>query len=278
MTGLFKQRLEFFMSKEDVEKRASLPLVSRSLLSVLCWICCGIVPVMADEVILERSKSEPQIVGDFTLSTPTSPNLHSVRLHCVGCEEDQTGVYSISAGELWTFFKEQGIESTDRLTLLIDVDRSRIVSDPRLHSVNIRLQDQNRIVDLASLGENNHFVIKSSDVIRFKPEAQLEIGLGFDFMERFSADSQERIILTSNVQGLVDPESARITIQGKRRAYNLPNIFSLVAFVIFWGILFLMLRRSTRKKENSPPASTTKETYHPEFFTESLRQETSSVA
>ncbi len=236
------------------------------------------VPIVADEVILERSKSEPQIIGDFMLSTPTSPNLHSLRLHCVGCEEDQTGVYSISAGELWTFFKEQGIESTDRLTLLIDVDRSRIVSDPRLNSVNIRLQDENRVVDIASLGENNQFVIKSSDVIRFKPEAQLEIGLGFDFMQRFSADSQELIILTSSVQGLIDPESARITIQGKRRAYNLPNIFSLVAFVIFWGILFLMLRRSTRKKETSPLAPTKIETYRPELFTESLRQETSSVA
>ncbi len=278
MTGLFKKRLELVTPKDDVEKWLSLAIGCRQLLFVLCWIYLGIVPANADEVILERSKSEPHIIGDFTLSTPTSPNLHSVSLHCVGCDEDQTGVYSISAGEIWTFFKQQGIESADRLTLLIDVDRSRIVSDPQLNSVNIRLQDNNRIVNLASLGENNRFVIKSSDVIRFKPEVQLEIGLGFDFMQRFSADSQERIILTSNVQGLIDPESARITIQGKRRAYNLPNIFSLVAFVVFWGILFLMLRRSTRRKEILQPASTLKESFRPELFSESIRQETSSVA
>lgn len=238
----------------------------------------GTKDAQTDEVILDRSRADAHIIGDFTLSSPVGSSFHGLQFQCVGCDEEASGVYSISAGELWTFFKEQGIDSTDRITLLIDLDRSKVISDPSLNTVHVRLQDGSGIItDLADLGMNNRFIIRAADVIRFKPEAQLEIGLGFDFMQRFSADSKERIVLTSLMEG-VDPESARISIQGKQRAYNLPNIYSLVGFVVFWGIMFLVLRRSTRNRVDSATSKLTVPPAKPEVFREPAPQETSSVA
>jgi hypothetical protein len=256
-------------------------------LSLLCLAFCKLLTLLglsaipqvvwADEVILERSNSDAHIIGDFTLSSPSPSRVHGLQLHCLGCDEEDSGVYSISAGELWTFFKEQGIESTDRLTLLIDLDRSKVVGDPRMNSVNLRLQDGSGSITLANLGADNRFVIKTSDVIRFRPEAQLELGLGFDFMQRFTADSQERIVLTSLIEG-IPPESARISVQGKRRAYNLPTIYSLVAFVVFWGVMFLVLRRSTRSREDQRPKTPKLQTNKPELILEPNSPKTSSVA
>jgi hypothetical protein len=247
-------------------------------LSLVAWCLTGMRNGHADEVILDRSRADSHIIGDFTLSTPVSTTVHGLQIHCVGCDAEASGVYSISAGELWTFYKEQGIHSTDRITLLIDFDRTKVVSDASLNTVNVRLQDgSGHITDLAGLGTNNRFIIRAADVIRFKPEAQLEIGLDFDFMQRFSADSQEKIVLTSLMEG-VDPESARISIQGKQRAYNLPNIYSLVGFVVFWGIMFLVLRRSTRNRIESVSPTTKVPPPKPDLFREPARQETSSVA
>ncbi|MEQ1905007.1 MAG: hypothetical protein ABL888_12540 [Pirellulaceae bacterium] len=211
-------------------------------LAILFFVAISNSALRADEVVINQSNSQPVRAGDFSLSFPSAGGFSTLPFADKNQETTSNLNVTMTAGELWKFFKSQGIESVDRLTLQIDLDKTNGCCDMALDSVSLSIHDGESKITEAFLGVDNKVVIKHADILQFKPEAQMEMGLGFDFMKRFSADSKEIIVLRTNVVG-ADPQKTSITIQGRRRYFTFPNLIAVTGFLAFWVFMFLVLRK-----------------------------------
>jgi hypothetical protein len=217
-------------------------LIARFGLAILLIVGISGSILRADEVVINQSNSLPVRAGDFSLSFPSAGGFSTLPFAGKNQENSSNINVAVTAGELWKFFKSQGIESVDRLTLQIDLAKTNGCCDMALDSVSLSIQNGESKITEAFLGDDNKVVIRHADVLQFKPEAQMEMGLGFDFMKRFSADSKELIVLRTNVVG-ADPQTTSITIQGSRRYFTFPNLIAVTGFLAFWVFMFLVLRK-----------------------------------
>lgn len=198
---------------------------------------------IADEVIID-GKQGSKIAGDFDCSKCPSPSTSMLNL-LDGCESS-----SLTAGELWQFFDSQGVDSLDRLTLCLDVESSGLATSG-INSMELKIEDPSNLGSLltnVSLGDD-WLTIPGYDIAPFKPEANLEIELGYDFMQRFSADSTEKISL--NVSGAANSQPV-VSVQGVdgNGLFSSINSLAIVAFAVFWSLVFISLYRFTK-----PPVS-----------------------
>ena len=190
---------------------------------------------LADEIVIDRSK---QTAGDFSFSpfsNKTSPQF-----------DLESGV--VSAGELWKFFDATGSTSIHQLTLCLDLESLDDETSFGLEAIELKIEDplsSGELLTDVSLG-NNIITVPGYETSSFKPEAKLELALDYNFMERFSADSNEKIFVSfkSNDEAIVP----KFTVQSESEGffYNLKNPATLIGFSLFWIVLFWLLGRLTK--------------------------------
>ncbi|MEL7499382.1 MAG: hypothetical protein AAFN77_17385 [Planctomycetota bacterium] len=205
----------------------------------------------ADEIIVDGGENRVA-VGDFD---------------CTGCASEVTNAFSmfmsqtsgqVTAGELWQFFDRQGIDRVEQLTFCLDLQpNQQPSSDFGLSSFKLQIQDpamNGNLITNVSFGENS-LIVPEYEISSFKPEARLQVSLGYDFMKRFTANSQEVIHLdfASNDSASGAPS---FSVEGGNEMlssqFNLPM---LLGFVTFWVMVFVLLSRVTRPKQETIPAS-----------------------
>lgn len=147
----------------------------------------------------------------------------------------------VTAGQLWSFFKAQGVDSMDELTLRLDVDPEKAGSSIEGSSIDIsalqlQIENPSGIDGFATdvkIGDKQLLLSTPS----FDPDVadmQLAVKLHYDFMERFSADSTEKIKLNVSGSGLMPS----ISIAKKTDSLRQMNWLMLVGFAIFWLSVF----------------------------------------
>lgn len=200
-----------------------------------------------DELILDESASESQTVGDFDVSTFIS----SVKL-------DQESLFdssgTITAGELYSYFKGKGLTSVYDINLCLDIEHTDLRADYALDSIELRIEDldaEKRRARHFRLGDNSLTFpgYENSDV---KPEAQFSANLGYDFMEEFDENSTEVLkfeYVTADGERNALPMKVGILSPSASDAHS--TYFFLTAFTLFWLLVFVVLFRITSPKSHN---------------------------
>ena len=223
----------------DLPKLVTKPFVWFAVCMIMTVSSAG----FADELILDESLSDTQTVGDFDVSTYSAP----VELDESGLL-DENGV--ISAGKLYSFFKNQGIESMYQLNFAFDLPASDKRSDYQLNSINLEIENLTSASEskLFTLGDQNSLIMPSYEASNLKPEAQIGIQLGYDFMKQFNENSTEKIKLNYTVDDETAALPVRIGVLSKGEVYSPSRMFFLLAFAGFWAVVFMVLFRVTTPK------------------------------
>ena len=199
-------------------------------------------PGIGDEIIL--NESNPSFVsGDFNCSTIHSATTGSLPI------SPSSG--KVTAGELWQFFKRQGIHKMDKLVLNLDVDPLD-GSDTNFAAIVIEIRNaaDPSIVDKFSLDVDKRLVLAGYEASAFRSEAQLSIDLGYDFMTRYSKNSTDEVVLNVEMgdsSGVVPTFS----FTGQSNWFSGFNVFLLAMFTGFWIIVFVVLFKLTNPNRGS---------------------------
>lgn len=221
--------------------------IGYSVLSCSLWVglCCAL-PLAADEVVVGLKSKGTQTIGDMDLTSGVHgfQSFDSIPL-------TSTSIFNppetqMTAGELWSFFNRQGLSSVDRIVLYLDVGKLNQTDMLTIQSMEFRIEDlrEGTLIASSDIGRENTLVIPGYETTSHLPVARLEIDLPFDFMERFSKDSPERVWV--NVEHN-SPTGAHplFFVEGKRKLISSANIFLLLAFVVFWIVVFYVLKKLT---------------------------------
>ena len=200
---------------------------------IMIGLCFG--TSFGDEIVIDNQGDSQMSLGDFRCSScPT-------QIHSAMGIFDQARTGEVSAGELWQFFHSQGVDSLDQLTLCLDVEQLDGQSAFDLQSVEFKIQDphnQDGLLTDVSLGNNNSIIVPGFETSSFRPEAKLQISLGYDFMERFSADSQEKIKLDFSSSNSLAASNVKFSIEGSEQGgFSTWNYLLLAGFVLVWIFL-----------------------------------------
>lgn len=218
---------------------------------------------LGDEIVLDHTN--PQVsFGDFSCSTVTVDSSERLGLSFLnGDNGNQPGhTCEIKTGELYRYFKAQGITSLDSLVLYVDVDDLNENQQLSLESMQVSILGETRagqpsksLLEFSSAdgtGENR-MLIPGQLANDLRPAARLEVPLGFDFMSRFTESSSERL-LVNLVYDEGSGANPRLSIEGRRHLFSAPNAVLLGSFVLFWSVVFWVLRRLTLHKPRLPEA------------------------
>ena len=222
-------------------------LCPTALIALMCLIFASATffpanSASADEFVIDDRDSGSFNLGDFSCSP--CPEQVTRALGIFG----QKNSGEVSAGQLWKFFHEQGVDSLESLTLCLDVDEMDSQTAFDLQSIHFQIQDplnRSKMLTNVSLGDNN-IIVPGNKTSSFKPEAKLEVMLGYDFMERFSADSTEMIKLDFSSNSEFAASQPRFSIEGSGNVFSRFNVFLLIGFAGFWLLVFFVLNRVTK--------------------------------
>jgi len=232
--------------------------ILRVLLTTL-MLCSSLqANVVADEIVISGNEHAVS-VGDFDLSPCNTGSAQgALAVLCEGSSGEMT------AGDLWKFFSNRGIDSVENLTICMDWAPGQGVSDNiGLASLELKIEDPSQsgsLITNASLGGDS-LVVPGFEVSSFKPEAKLGVDLGYDFMKRFGPDSTEKIQLVGNptfsIGGLAQAEPMFSFEGSGAKPGRIPNWFGLIGFVAFWLVAFKFLAMVTAPVDagNSPTAN-----------------------
>ncbi len=210
--------------------------------------------VIADEIVISGNE-HAVTVGDFDFmpcNTGTAQGALAV------LSQGSNG--EMTAGDLWKFFSDRGIDSVENLTICMDwTPAQEVSSDIGLTNLHLKIEDPDQVGGLitnVSLGGDS-LVVPGFEISSFKPEAKLGVSLGYDFMKRFGPESPEKILLNFGepTQAGFLPEFSFEGSAGKPG--RIPNWFGLVGFVLFWLVAFKCLAVVTAPKANVDSAVAT---------------------
>lgn len=211
-------------------------------LAVFLFICNSLTSYsIADEIVISGNEHEVS-VGDFDFSpcnTGSAEGALAVLNHCPNGE--------MTAGDLWKFFSDRGIDSVENLTICMDWSPDQqLTSEIDLSSLQLKIEDPTTGGLLTNVSLNgNSLIVPGFEVSSFKPEAELSVALGYDFMKRFGPQSTEKIHVASN--GSILPS---FSFKGTGPNPNrIPNWFTLLGFVLFWLVAFKCLAMATAPKQ-----------------------------
>lgn len=203
----------------------------------------------ADVVIVEESNNVLTRGGDFECR----PCMEQVNSGLSIVEGLGTNSGEVTAGELYRFFKSQGMDSVDRLVLCVDLKGNPLRSDISFDDLVLTIEDPFKSASVRnsfSLDKNgdNSLIVPGYETSSMKPEAQLEIPLGYDFMERFSENSEEVVKLNLQYAGNLQsdiPLAVYFPAERTLRWFSLPRLTLVVSFAVFWAAIFWVLVRFT---------------------------------
>lgn len=222
--------------QENSQSRPSLPIAS---------------PASGEAKSLPTATAQfrtPQRSGEIQLLPGPSPMHQGKILPLLYSGELGQADQSITAGELWSFFQRQGLEKVESIVLFLDVNKFEEPDSITIKSIEFRIEPINATVPVttSALSEKNRLVIPGYDSLSNLPEARLEIPLEFDFMQRFTAASRDRIFLKIAYDAPAG-NAPNFFVAGQQSLITLPSFSLLVGFIAFWGILFYALARMTLK-------------------------------
>ena len=212
----------------------------------------------ADEIVISGNEHAVS-VGDFDFSPcNTESGQGALAVLSEGCNSEMT------AGDLWQFFSDKGIDSVENLTICMDwAPGQQLSSDIDVSNLQLKIEHPSQagsFLTNVSLGGHS-LVVPGFEVSSFKPEAKLGVALGYDFMKRFGPTSTEKIQLDfgETAQAGFLPT---FSFEGSAGSPNrIPNWFALFGFILFWLAVFKCLTMVTAPKEiaasPTPPATTT---------------------
>lgn len=196
----------------------------------------------SDELILDESLTDVHSIGDFDVWSCKSaiPRDDSGLL-------DEAG--EITTGQLYTFFKKQGMTSVDQITFSLDIDPNALRVDYALDSIELSIEDMRY-----SLGANS-LKLPAYEISSLKPEGQISIKLGYDFMQHFNEQSSEKLkfhfAMTSGAES-TDSSILKIAVVPQHVAsFSASRFLLLIAFAGFWVAVFFLLFRVTAPKAES---------------------------
>jgi hypothetical protein len=221
-------------------------LVIVALLTALCLF--EVSSSAADEVVINESSDSGLSIGDFSCS-PVRERVDSAfeLFQSQTGLANQNGEVTVDVGELYAFFKSQGITSLDRLVLYVDVSPTQKNADFGLQNMQLSIEDssQSQVITSFSFRDNN-LMVPSYETSARKPEARLEIQLPFDFMTKFSESSTEKLKLNLLVDEKVGSMPFSLTLRGSQStSFSFSRFFLLLAFAVFWVVVFWVLFRFT---------------------------------
>ena len=231
----------------------NIQLVKAAFASLV--ICIGLQGLSnADEIIISGNE-HAVTVGDFDFSPC---NTESSRGALGVLSEGSNG--QMTAGDLWQFFSDRGINSVENLTICMDwAPGQQLCSDIDVSSLQLQIEDPNQagsLITNVSLGGHS-LVVPGFEVSSFKPEAKLGVALGYDFMKRFGPTSTEKIHLDfgeTSKAGFLPTFSFEGSAANPTR---IPNWYGLCGFIVFWLIAFKLLATLTAPKEIAASPATT---------------------
>ncbi len=204
-----------------------------------------------------------ETVGDFNLLVgPLTPGDRIDMQVQDPLGDFRTGTESeISAGELWQYFRDRGVTSVESLILYVDVDPMDDASALSLDSMELSIRGDSpggEVVKLSSLadGSGRRLLIQGAETSSRRPEAKVEIPLGFDFMDRFSGESKERLLVNVGYGGDLSRRPV-LSLSNRRPLITAPSLVILAAFLIFWAVVFWILKRLTLPRPPAVPQSST---------------------
>ena len=214
---------------------------------------------VAEQIVVDENCESGCIAGDFVCSPCYSPLMSDSAAIDIASK-------TLTTGELYNYFKSRGITKLNRMSLQVDVDCDPD-SDNResvsLMELSFKIQDSaNNLVTHAGFG-GDELLLDKSEITSFKPEAVLEFDLGYDFMQRFSSDSTESIVLDFSSPSTTSEFQPRVMVSHNMSSFSSGNMTRIIAFITFWGIVFLgvylMTRPSQSRRPNRPvkPSSST---------------------
>lgn len=231
---------------------SAIQIYTKSLrfwIAICALLFCRNAATLGDEIIL--NESTPTIVsGDFSCSTIPSATTKAFPI------SPRSG--TITTGELWTFFKEQGISRLDTLVLCVDVPPANSQGFD-LDSIELKIRqagDPDAILKQFSLdkGGDNSLFLPSYQASDYRPEVQLSFQLGYNFMEKFTAESDEEIVLNAKSSPF-SGGTPKFYLTGKTNWLSGFNSALLVAFTVFWLLVFIVLFRVTNPNRTNKAQS-----------------------
>lgn len=212
-------------------------------LSIVCDFSYG------EEIQINENSSE-MVAGDFRCKPCYRPIINDA-----GSFEMSTE--SLTTGDLYRYFASRGITKIDRLSLQIDVDCSPEDDQAfQLNQLDFKITgDDNTILNQASL-QNDSLLVAGTEISSYKPEAILEIDLGYDFMERFSSDSTDSIVLNYAQTASDGAMKPRFVVSEDISSFSVSNIGILFLFVSFWVTVFVVMNFFVKPSDETlPPKS-----------------------
>ncbi len=198
----------------------------------------------AEQIVIDENSEDRAVAGDFLCSPCYNPILG---------DADTVNIASgqMTTGQLYQYFQSRGISRVNKLSFQVDVDcdpdndRSIALTD-----LSFEIQDAaNNLVTRAGFGDTE-LLLDKSEITSFKPEAVLEFDLGYDFMQRFSSDSKEAILLNFSSPDTTDEMKPRIVLASEMSSFSSSNLVRIGGFITFWGIVFLGAHLVTRRVRN----------------------------
>lgn len=260
LTTVHPRRIEFFSATKDIHhmrKHSTFVAVGFSLLMTLSMVVSVVLaslPASADQVIVDRDpESSVTLADDVECSAcdqALSPSAIEVLTSGAGGE--------VTAGQLWSFFNAQGVDSMDELTLHLDIDPEKVAtsaggSSIDISSLQLQIENPDGIQGFATdvqIGDKQ-VLLPTASRNADSADMQLAVKLHYDFMKRFSADSTEKIKLNVSSSGLMPS----ISIAKKTEALRALNWPLLIGFTIFWLGVFALVNWLTKPKANETSLS-----------------------
>lgn len=205
--------------------------------------------INAEEIVIGENSGET-VAGDFRCKPCYRPIINHT-------DAFQMNGPSLTTGDLYRYFQSRGITNIDRLSLQVDIDccpeEDRAF---QLDDLDFRITGtDNTILAQASL-HNDSLLVAGAEISSFKPEAVLEIDLGYNFMERFSSESTDAIQLNYSSPAVEGQMPPRFVVSEDISSFTSSNVVFLILFVGFWLVVFLMMNLLAKpKNESMPPKS-----------------------
>ena len=198
----------------------------------------------ADEIQINENSIEA-VAGDFRCKPCHRPNISDADTIDIGSK-------SLTTGDLYRYFASRGITSIDRLSLQVDVDCCPIKDQAfQLNQLNFTITGEDDTVLNSVSMHDDSLLVLGNEVSSFKPEAVMEFDLGYNFMERFSADSTESVNLDYGVTAEEGALPPRFVLSEEISTFSLGHLSVLVLFVSFWLVVFVGMHLFVKPKDKT---------------------------
>ena len=213
-------------------------------LAIAISLFAGVSFSHADEIQINENSIEA-VAGDFRCKPCYRPNISDA-------DTIDMGSKSLTTGDLYRYFASRGIKSIDRLSLQVDVDCCPEEDQAfQLNQLNFTITGEDDTVLNSVSMQNDSLLVLGSEVSSFKPEAVMEFDLGYNFMERFTADSTESVNLKYGVTAAEGAMPPRFVMSEEISTFSVGHIGILVSFVAFWIAVFVGMHLFVKPKDKT---------------------------